>query len=436
MDETPSPFLRKTTEPADRLAAGGDSSQTRTVIGISVDLYAQKIFAVMVTVDGNGLNIRPKILLTKEIVLSGQVTSLWLALLQGRPISLVDKSLLQIELTNQMTELAESLLVLSERVRHEVLALGVFDPGIWSLSSDKPLFYNGLCDSVLLAEQTGLNVIDHFPMRDLASGGQGEGVDLLAKWLFLSDNPNDSKSMQTPSPKGLIEVKETQTLLTYLPVRQEKILRPPKQIVLHVGPGAAYWEESFSKRIFGISKPENDRKPSISNNLGKSDLSPYFPISGGWIPEYSPENLRVIKDFKEKSLDSASTLPIMLAANIQKAIRDYFPRLTRVNDFLVHSPYSSPETLCQLLKESTEESCNYLPINTIGGHEVSLKAISGALLALLHLDQIPANSPEITGAQYARILGRLTPGCLTNWQYLLHNLIEQKKTKIALRTAI
>ncbi len=43
-----------------------------------------------------------------------------------------------------------------------------------------------------------------------------------------------------------------------------------------------------------------------------------------------------------------------------------------------------------------------------------------AVLAMLYLDQVPANSPAITGAETPRLLGRLTPGSPQNWQRLLH----------------
>ena len=54
------------------------------------------------------------------------------------------------------------------------------------------------------------------------------------------------------------------------------------------------------------------------------------------------------------------------------------------------------------------------------GHPTdSLDAATAALLALLHLDQVPANPTSITKAATPRLLGRLTGGSPRSWQLLL-----------------
>jgi len=63
-----------------------------------------------------------------------------------------------------------------------------------------------------------------------------------------------------------------------------------------------------------------------------------------------------------------------------------------------------------------------LPIRRIGDLEIPVGAFASAtiaVLALLHLDQIPANPTAITGAGVPRLLGRLTPGSPQSWQQLL-----------------
>jgi hypothetical protein len=59
-----------------------------------------------------------------------------------------------------------------------------------------------------------------------------------------------------------------------------------------------------------------------------------------------------------------------------------------------------------------------------------------ALLGLLHLDQIPANATGITGARIPRVLGRLTPGSLTNWNRLVRELANARPSVVALRSAM
>ena len=63
-----------------------------------------------------------------------------------------------------------------------------------------------------------------------------------------------------------------------------------------------------------------------------------------------------------------------------------------------------------------------VPVVRIDENSLSSESLGPAcvaLLAMLHLDGIPANAPTITGVQTPRILGRLTPGSPKNWQRLL-----------------
>jgi 1,6-anhydro-N-acetylmuramate kinase len=65
-----------------------------------------------------------------------------------------------------------------------------------------------------------------------------------------------------------------------------------------------------------------------------------------------------------------------------------------------------------------------------------LPAASTAVLGLLHLDQVPANSTEATSARTPRVLGRLTPGLPGPWHRLLRELAATKPAVMTLRSAI
>ncbi len=67
----------------------------------------------------------------------------------------------------------------------QILAMGVCDPGLWEFGAAPRGGYLGLCDAARLAESTGMNVIDAFPARDLAAGGQGGPTGALADWVLF-----------------------------------------------------------------------------------------------------------------------------------------------------------------------------------------------------------------------------------------------------------
>jgi 1,6-anhydro-N-acetylmuramate kinase len=66
----------------------------------------------------------------------------------------------------------------------------------------------------------------------------------------------------------------------------------------------------------------------------------------------------------------------------------------------------------------------------------SLEPAAAAVLAMLHLDQVPANPTSITRAATPRLLGRLTGGSPQNWQLLLETCAGSSSLLRPLRTAV
>ncbi len=68
-----------------------------------------------------------------------------------------------------------------------ILAVAVTDPGCWSVDFDGSRVYQPGGDAARLAELTGLNIVDGFPARDLAAGGNGEWLKALPCWFLFAD---------------------------------------------------------------------------------------------------------------------------------------------------------------------------------------------------------------------------------------------------------
>jgi hypothetical protein len=73
---------------------------------------------------------------------------------------------------------------------------------------------------------------------------------------------------------------------------------------------------------------------------------------------------------------------------------------------------------------------------TLGIAAAALPAASAAVLAMLHIDQTPANLPFLTGAMAPRVLGRLTPGSAKSWNRLLRDLAFSRPLITPLRAAV
>jgi len=72
----------------------------------------------------------------------------------------------------------------------------------------------------------------------------------------------------------------------------------------------------------------------------------------------------------------------------------------------------------------------------LGVADEVLDPAAAALLAALHLDQVPANHTALTGTETPRILGRLTPGSPQAWHRTLQHMAENRPAVMSLRRAI
>jgi 1,6-anhydro-N-acetylmuramate kinase len=76
------------------------------------------------------------------------------------------------------------------------------------------------------------------------------------------------------------------------------------------------------------------------------------------------------------------------------------------------------------------------PIGELGIQTEYFAPACAAILAFFHLDQVPANRPEITGTDLARVLGRLTPGSPQSMQRLLAEMGVSRPAVRPLRSAL
>ena len=78
----------------------------------------------------------------------------------------------------------------------------------------------------------------------------------------------------------------------------------------------------------------------------------------------------------------------------------------------------------------------YQRLSEIIGETVNLDALVAALLGMFHIDQLPGNLPNLTGARSQRILGRLTPGRPSNWRQLIRAMAQHHPAPMKLKDAI
>jgi 1,6-anhydro-N-acetylmuramate kinase len=125
----------------------------------------------------------------------------------------------------------------------------------------------------------------------------------------------------------------------------------------------------------------------------------------------------------------------LLAESLAAAVRKWLPRTPAVGEIVLRG---GGQQNGMLLREIAArfDGLVMLRLSDLGIPDDGFEAAAAAVLAMLHLDHVPANSMILTGAETPRVLGRLTPGSPQTWYRLLGHLAEHRPTTLSLRRAV
>ena len=138
--------------------------------------------------DGYGKFLRLRHVVGDVILIPQTIQDSWHAINSavGSP-RLEDARQFMSELADFQSEAIESVKLHAGKYVDRILAVALTDPGIWVEDFDGRNIYCALSDSARLADLTGLTVIDHFPVKDVLSGGNGGPLEALPLWMAFAD---------------------------------------------------------------------------------------------------------------------------------------------------------------------------------------------------------------------------------------------------------
>jgi len=413
---------------------GGGAGSRRAVIGICVAPGLDRATGVLTAVSGRGLECCVEVQATARRDGLGDIVALFNRLTGDGsvPAGVLHR------LAGQMTDVATALVRdLAPAARFEdVLAVGVHEPGLWHFSADDAPARIGVLDAARLAEATGLTVIDDFPARDLAQGGQGGPVEALAQWVLLA-HPRQCRL--------LIDLGHT-TRMTYLPPSIGKGAAD-HVIAMDVGPGMALLdrlaaqltEGRFSFDPGGTLAVQGRRIPQLLDRLLAAPEFQEPPprwhpqgIAPDWFLDHS---IRAALESGWSIRDLLCTATHLIAESIARAVTRHIPPFPPLRE-LVFTGGGQQNGL--LLREIARRlpDVEGLRVDSLGIRSRDLSALAAAVLTVMHLDQVPQTRPFITGTDAPRLLGRLTPGTPKQWQSLLRRIHEHSPSMMSLRSAV
>ena len=423
--------------------AGGDqnahSSRTRSVVGVAFTPDCRRVSAALVSAQGVGLLMRPEVGAHLEAAVP---TSVFQSFQRSAESPAVDRH----ELLTLAEGLAGVVGGLTDRLVGSTsdapLAVSVEDPGLWTQDDEGGVRYGSLLDSAWLAEQTGLNVLDGLPSRDIVQRGRGGPLATMGHWLLLAARePTDGRW----PVRGLLELEDTMRL-TYLPRLSNPHSTTLPLAVLDLGPGLALLDPlagaltrgDQSSDVHGALAVQGRQMPEMLQKwLGAAPFQPRPWHRHGRSAEPLLDQARNdMRDHGWSARDILCTATHLLAASIADATQRCFPKSVPPVEELILTGRGRQNGFLQ--KEIRVRLPNVAVTTTdqFGLDDAALYPASIGILALLYIDRVPAGGAQLTGAAVPRLLGRLTPGNPANWHRLLTEMARVEPPKMTLRAAI
>ncbi len=391
----------------------------RWALGVAV-AGGSRLDAALLSVTGRGLDV------DAQIAAFQRVSDRELAALFGQlaPTGGAVPSLgpLRAHLAESVAGLIQTLIADSSVPQDRVAAVAVRDCGFWQSGRTGPDAHVGLTDAARLAELTGLSVIDGFTERDLACGGQGGPVTAVAQWLLLR-HPKHTRA--------LLDLGRT-IRMTFLPAGGDPCALSGI-LSFDVGPGMRLVDLLAQRLTGGQSRFDPGGRLAVQgrriNELVDrwlADASVDRPL-----PHWHPNGMRperlltdALKTAAERAWsirDLLCTATHFLAEMTVRAIGRRLPAAERLGELVLSGGGQHNGMLLREIGARLPE-VPLLRSSELGIEDEALDAAATAMLGVMFLDRVPANSMAITGAEVPRVLGRLTPGSAQNWQRLIQSL--------------
>lgn len=262
-----------------------------------------------------------------------------------------------------------------------------------------------LGDAATIAERTGIPVVSDFRTRDVAAGGEGAP---LVPWVdrFLFSDPDKRRVLQNIG--GMAN-------LTWVPRRNETA----PLLAFDTGPGNALMNSAVEIATNGAAAYDRDGRRAAAGTIDTQLLAellahPFFarvpPKSTGREVFGKPFVEDVIARHPAAARDwdaLIATLTALTARTITDAIKQWvLPR--GVDEVVLTGGGARNPTLVDMIRRELAP----VPVRdgaVLGVDPDAKEAVAFAALAWAHINRVPGNVPETTGARGPRVLGSYTP---------------------------
>jgi anhydro-N-acetylmuramic acid kinase len=258
----------------------------------------------------------------------------------------------------------------------------------------------------VLAERTGITVINNFRERDVAAGGQGAPLTAYVDYLLLR-HETAWRAIQNIGGMGNV---------TFLPPLSDS---QSELIAFDTGAGNALIDAAVTYLTDGDLTYDKDGQMAFAGRIANSWMEelldhPYYerkpPKTTGRELFGTEMALQLVAEGKSRGYadnDIVATLTTLTAISITQAYRDFAPK--NLGEIIIGGGGASNPALMQILQRQMQ------PIPVVAHEAVGLssdfkEALVFAVLAYETWHNRTSTLPSQTGASHPTVLGQITPG--------------------------
>lgn len=425
-------------DPAARIDRVLTDRSYRLSVGLDVDPSMRTMQCALVMTSGHGKYLRLRHVVGSEVELPKTITENWQQLKQAQSLPLLKYRQFTADLAEQQIQAIEQVKSKAGKYVDRILFASIAEPGVWLNDFDDSKIYCGLTDSHRIADVTGLTVVDDYPANDVIAGGRGGPLSALPLWLTFSDR----NAKVADEHRAVLLLNET--CEGYLLPASDGLDAELPQIRKIRSPGKRFLRDLI-EALRDHCQDDQEALKQISSTGQVSES-----LKRSWAECNNDQSKRVkaaVAAVESQALSFADVLKTALDFTVGSCLQ----QIQRGgNGLAYHGPQPASSNVRQVYVFGDEEitgpfldhihQCfpqqEVLTQTPQAVDRQNVRGLVAALLGILHVDQMQANIPSITGAGQQRVLGKLTPGSPSNWRQLVRDMSDFRPPAMKLRDAI
>ena len=402
-------IVRDPFDPAARIDREISDRNRRLAMGTCLSDELDSVAAALVVATGKGKHLR----ILNAVSIRRQLSDFTFQLLQRivnhETCSRQDLSSLREDIAESQAAAIEELKCTAGKYVDRLLVVSATQPDHLLDDQNYRASNIELTNPQLLAERTGLSVVNSFSNRDILAGGSGQFLEALPAWILFAD--------------------------------RAKRIASKNRVLFTIGKMARAY---FLPASDGIDNDLPEVRRAACDGLKR-----FAGMKLGHLAEINHLNL----DGKEVEIsghtsaverlypsevskpDFVRTNVIQIVNEISQGICSELSSTTSIDEIVVDTVPEIMGTFANQFRRIWPDADVYDGYGW-DGSACQLQPILAATLGILSIDQLPANIPWITGADSQKVLGVLTPGSPANWRQLLREMADFQPPVMRLRDAV